>query len=80
MSKTNDSRNFRRDDHGRPIADDGYPLTGNARVCEVAMAAGIAQSSVYLMIARGELPTQRFGRAIRVPWSVVRERFLTPSK
>lgn len=70
---------FRRDEHGRPIAEDGWPISGNAKVSEAAVAGALSESKVYLMISRGELPTQRFGRSVRIPWSVVRERLLNPS-
>jgi excisionase family DNA binding protein len=39
----------------------------NLRIRDVADILGIAESTVYALAARGALPVQRFGRAIRVP-------------
>ena len=36
------------------------------RIPEVAETLGIGRTKIYEMIARGELPTIHFGRAIRV--------------
>lgn len=69
-------REFLRDEKGRPIAADGYPTGGLARAREVAAFAGLAMSTIYAMIASGELPSKPFGRSRRVPWSVVRANFL----
>ena len=37
------------------------------KVSEVVEMTGLCRSKVYLMIASGELPSIRFGRAVRVP-------------
>lgn len=34
---------------------------------EVAALLGLARSEVYRLIARGEIPSVRFGRSVRVP-------------
>jgi excisionase family DNA binding protein len=36
------------------------------RVEEVARMLGLARSTIYLLIERGELPSVRIGRAVRV--------------
>lgn len=36
------------------------------RIPEVAETLGIGRTTIYEMIATGELPTVRFGRAVRV--------------
>ena len=36
------------------------------RIPEVAETLGIGRTKIYEMIATGELPTVRFGRAVRV--------------
>ncbi|MEJ7593023.1 MAG: helix-turn-helix domain-containing protein [Planctomycetaceae bacterium] len=71
------SETIKRDERGRPISDDGYPLGGNATIAETAAASGLSGSKIYLMINRGELPAQRHGRSVRVPWQAVRERFFS---
>ena len=65
--------NLRRDEKGRPVAADGYPLTGLASVAEVVAASGLSRSQIYNMIQRGELRTKRFGRSVRVPWQLLRD-------
>jgi excisionase family DNA binding protein len=64
---------LRRDEKGRPIAADGYPLTGLASVAEVVAATGLSRSQIYAMIQRGDLATKRFGRSVRVPWQLLRD-------
>jgi excisionase family DNA binding protein len=49
-----------------------------ATVSETAAVSGNSQSQVYLMIQRGDLPAHREGRSVRVPWSVLRLRYLQP--
>lgn len=61
------------DDRGRPIAADGYPISGLATVEEAAAAMALSRSQIYAMIQRGELQAKRFGRACRIPWSAIRE-------
>lgn len=62
-----------RDNMGRPVAADGYPISGLARPEEVAIAWGVSRSLVYQMITSGKIQSKRFGRARRIPWSAVRE-------
>ena len=64
---------LRRDEKGRPIAADGYPLSGLASVAEVVTATGLSRSQIYNMINRGEILTKRFGRSVRIPWQVLRD-------
>ncbi len=66
---------FRRDDKGRPIAEDGWPKAGLAHAKEAAAYSSHAISTIYAMIASGELPSQSFGRSRRVPWVEVRRKF-----
>ena len=67
---------LKRDESGRLLADDGYPLGGLATVNEVVAVSGLARSTVYQMISTGDLPVKRFGRAVRVRWSDTRAIFL----
>lgn len=69
---------IRHDRKGRPLAEDGYPKSGLAHVKEVAAASSLSTSTIYQMVASGELPSRPFGRARRVEWAVVRRMFLTP--
>lgn len=41
------------------------------RTEDVARALGIARSTVYVLVAGGELPVVRIGRAVRVPREAV---------
>jgi excisionase family DNA binding protein len=36
------------------------------RISEAAEAVGLAKSSLYLLIRRGEIPTVRIGKAVRI--------------
>lgn len=47
-------------------APQGTPQRLLLRIPEVAKALGLGRSTVYEMIAKGELPVVRAGRAIRV--------------
>lgn len=69
-------RALRRDEKGRPLAEDGYPISGLAHVKTIAAIADMSKSAIYQMIASGELPSRPFGRSRRVEWRVVRETFL----
>ncbi len=70
---------LQRDERGRPIAGDGYPLGGNATVAETSAAGSLSESKVYLMIQAGELAAVRYGRSVRIPWQEVRRMFLQTS-
>lgn len=77
MQETNAADAIRRDEKGRPLADDGYPLSGLATVPEVLAIAHLSRSKLYEMLAGGELEAKRFGRACRIPWPEVRRVFLS---
>ena len=70
---TIESTTVLRDEVGRPIAPDGYPISGLATVTEVVVASGLCPSTVYNMIKTDKLKSQKFGRSVRVPWQVLRE-------
>lgn len=65
-----------RDESGRLLGEDGYPIGGLATVHEVVAVSTLCKSIIYKMINDGDLPAKRFGRAVRVPWTDVREIFL----
>ena len=65
-----------RDESGRLLAADGWPLGGLATVTEVVQASGLSRSKIYDMITVGDLQMRRFGRSVRIPWSEVRAVFL----
>lgn len=67
---------LKRDESGRLLAPDGWPVGGLARVREISAATGLCVSEIYEMTADGRLDAKRFGRSVRVPWQVVRAKFL----
>lgn len=44
------------------------------RAAEVAAMLGLSRSEVYRLIDRGEIPSSRFGRSVRVPRRWVEQR------
>ncbi len=64
-----------RDDSGRLLASDGYPIGGLAKIHEICVATGISKSKIFDLIDTGELPSRRFGRTVRVLWTEVRAVF-----
>ena len=67
------AEHIRRDERGRPIGEDNYPISGLASVSEVALVSGLSVGLIYKMIHAGELEVRRFGRSVRVPWASLRE-------
>lgn len=65
-----------RDEHGRPVARDGYPTAGLATVKEVAAVAARSVVTIRRMIYRGELKATSGHKAVRVPWQEVRRAFI----
>ena len=68
---------MRRDEFGRPIADDGYPIAGMATIPEAVSVSGLSRSQIYNMLNRHDLEAVRFGRSRRITWQSLREKFLT---
>jgi len=60
----------------KPLAADGWPVSGMAQIDEVCAASSLSRSKVYSMLTSGELPSVRFGRSRRVSWATVRRMFL----
>lgn len=52
---------------------EGAPQRLLLRIPEVAETLGIGRTKIYEMIATGELPTIRFGRAVRVSVSTLQK-------
>ena len=71
--KTLEADPIRRDERGRPIAEDGYPISGLASVNEVSALTSLSIGQVYKMVHAGDLESIRFGRSVRVPWTALRE-------
>jgi len=67
-----------RDDSGRLLAPDGYPVGGMATVREAKAASGLSDSKLYAMIEADEIESRRYGRSVRIPWTAVRAAFLEP--
>ena len=67
---------FARDEFGRPIAADGYPIAGSCDIAEAVVISKLSRSKIYAMIASGELQVRRHGRSRRITWQSIREAFL----
>lgn len=65
-----------RDEHGRLLAADGYPEGGLGTANDAVAVSKLCPSKIYQMVESGELDSRRFGRAVRIPWSAIREMFL----
>ena len=52
---------------------EGAPQRLLLRIPEVAETLGLGRTKIYEMIATGELPTIRFGRAVRVSVSTLQK-------
>lgn len=68
---------LKRDEYGRPIADDGYPIAGLGTINEAVAVSRLSRSQIYNLINRQELEAVRFGRSRRITWQSIREKFLT---
>ncbi len=68
---------IRRDEKGRPLAADGYPVSGLATVVDAMAVSSLGRTHIYDLMTRGKLPSVRFGRSRRIPWPALREVFLT---
>lgn len=67
---------LRRDEQGRVVADDGYPVVGLATIAEAVTISGLSRSHIYSLLSRGELVAKRFGRSRRITWASLRAAFL----
>ncbi|GAB5444941.1 MAG: hypothetical protein Fues2KO_52900 [Fuerstiella sp.] len=63
-----------RDDLGRPIAADGWPVGGLATVKELVAFTGMSRGKLYVMLD-GPIPSIRIGGNRRVDWRIVRKLF-----
>jgi len=68
---------IRRDEHGRVVAADGYPISGCAKMTEATAVSGLSKSKLYTMISRNELETKTFGKSRRITWASIRQTFLS---
>ena len=66
----------RRDERGRIVGEDGYPLAGLATTAEAVAISGLSRSHIYALIARGQLEVRRYGRSHRITWQSLRQAFL----
>ena len=67
---------LQRDESGRLLADDGYPVGGMATVRDAVAVSKLSKSMVYQMLDSGELECRRYGRSVRIPWTSIRATFL----
>ncbi len=68
---------IKRDEKGRVIASDGWPISGCGTVGETIAVSGLSRSKIYNMIDAGELETKRFGKSLRITWASIRQTFLS---
>lgn len=68
---------IQRDEKGRALAPDGWPISGCATINEVVAVSSLSRSKLYNMIEAGELETKRFGKSRRVTWASIRQTFLS---
>jgi len=60
------------DNAGRPVAADGWPVAGLAKVAEARLFLGLSRSKLYGMMQQGVLPSQTFGKSRRIRWAELR--------
>ena len=68
---------IQRDERGRVIAADGWPVSGLATISEAMAVSGLSRSKVYSMLSKGELESRTFGKSRRIPWPILRETFMS---
>jgi len=68
---------IQRDELGRVVGDDGYPIGGMATINEAVAVSGLSRSKIYDMITREQLEAKRFGKSRRITWQSLRGAFLT---
>ena len=68
---------IQRDEKGRVIAPDGWPVSGCATITEAIAVSSLSRSKLYNMIDAGELETKRFGKSRRITWASIRQTFLS---
>ncbi len=67
---------IQRDEKGRVIAADGWPMAGLATVAEAVILSGLSKSKVYDMLSREQLESRRFGKSRRITWASLRAVFM----
>ncbi len=72
-----EAKEIQRDEKGRVLAPDGWPVSGCATVNEGMAVSSLSRSKLYDMIAAGELETKRFGKSRRITWASLRKVFLS---
>jgi excisionase family DNA binding protein len=60
------------DNAGRPVAADGWPVAGLAKVDEARLFLGLSRSKVYGLLQSGALQSQTFGKSRRIRWTELR--------
>lgn len=72
-----ETEEIRRDEKGRLLAPDGWPVSGCAKIEEAKAVSGLSRSKLYDMMRTGELETKQFGKSRRITWASIRQNFLT---
>jgi len=68
---------IQRDEKGRILHPDGWPLSGCATIAEAMAVSSLSRSKIYLMITQHDLEAKKFGKARRITWQSLRKAFLT---
>ena len=68
---------IKRDEKGRVLAPDGWPVSGCGTINEGVAVSSLSRSKLYNMIESGELETKRFGKSVRITWASLRKTFLS---
>ena len=55
------------------IQNEDLARDGNARVDEACRFLGVGRSTLYVLMAGGDLPVVRIGRCRRIPWAALRQ-------
>jgi hypothetical protein len=77
MEETENTGGIKRDEKGRILAADGWPISGCATFREGKSLSGLSISKLYNMANAGELETKQFGRSRRITWASLRKAFLS---
>jgi len=63
---------MQKDNAGRPVAADGWPVAGLAKVDEARLFLALSRSKLYELLRSGALASQTFGKSRRIRWAELR--------
>ncbi|MEO2030444.1 MAG: hypothetical protein ABGZ35_00005 [Planctomycetaceae bacterium] len=67
---------IRRDEKGRVIAPDGYPLAGLATANEGMAVSSLSRAEFHKPMRDGRIPSRMYGRIRRIQWAMLRRLLL----